>query len=125
MNPAENLGCHSRVSVDFSSMAVNWLLIVVSSFLRASSVSRAPAAIQGRRIMTKTLQKHTESAQGNDEDIPSTMAWRSEAASLAFRLASSSLFFKSAAPFYTWRAMTSLTRWISCAATTSACSFAS
>jgi hypothetical protein len=106
-------------------MAISWLLIVVSSFLRASSVSRAPAAIQGRRIMTKTLQKHTESAQGNDGDIPSTTAWRSEVASLAFRSVSSSFFFRSAAPFYAWCAMTSLMHWISRAATISACSFAS
>jgi hypothetical protein len=64
-------------------MAVSWLLIAASSFLRASSVSRAPAAIQGQEIMTKTLQKHMESAQGNNEDLPSTTAWRLEVASLA------------------------------------------
>jgi hypothetical protein len=78
-------------------MAVSWLLIVVSSFLRASSVSQAPATIQGQRIITETVQRHTESAQGNGEDVPSTTAWRLEAASLAFRSTSSSFFFRSGA----------------------------
>jgi hypothetical protein len=38
-------------------MSVNWIFIAASSFLRASSVSRTPAVIQGRRVMTETLQK--------------------------------------------------------------------
>jgi hypothetical protein len=90
-------------------MAVTWLLTADSSFLRVSSVSRAPAAIQGRSIRIKTLQKHKESTQGKDEDLPSTMAWRSEAASLAFCSVSSSFFFRSTASFYASLAMASLT----------------
>jgi hypothetical protein len=105
-------------------VAFSWLLIAVSSFLRASSVSRAPAAIQGQKIRTKTIQKHTKPAQRNDEVLPSTTAWRSEAASLAFCSMSSSFFFRLVAS-YARRDMTSLTRWISRAATTSACSFTS
>jgi hypothetical protein len=44
---------------------------------------------------------------------------------LAFCSASSSFFFRSAASFHAWRAMTSLMRWTSCASSTWACSLAS
>jgi hypothetical protein len=107
--------------VNLSLMVVTWPLTMDNSFLRASSVSRVPAMIQGRSIRTR----NTETAQGNNEDLPSTTAWRSAAASLAFCSASFSFFFRSVASFYAWCTMASLTRWISCAATTSACSFAS
>jgi hypothetical protein len=42
--------------MDFSLMAVSWPFSVASSFLWASSVSRAPAAVQGCGIVIKTLQ---------------------------------------------------------------------
>jgi hypothetical protein len=44
---------------------------------------------------------------------------------LAFRSASSSLFFRLVASLCAWRTMASLTRCASCAASTWACSFAS
>jgi hypothetical protein len=46
----------------------------------------------GSTIQDQDLVKHADSAQGNDEDLPSTSAWRSEAASLEFRSVSSNFF---------------------------------
>jgi hypothetical protein len=42
--------------MDLSLMAFSWFLIAANSFLRVSSVPRAPAKIQGRRLSTETLE---------------------------------------------------------------------
>jgi hypothetical protein len=62
------------------------------------------------------LRKHTELTRGDLGNLTSITTWRSAVASLAFCSATSNIFFSAAASFCAYRAMATLTHWISCAA---------
>jgi hypothetical protein len=77
------------------------------------------------KTQQRDLTKNTEPVRANVTNLPSITTWKSVAASLAFSSTSSSFFFRSTASLYACCAMASLTRWISCTASTWAYSFAS